>query len=102
MFENIEPYQIIFLILAVAYFAFMAGRASAGVSAEPREARAQRRAMAAEQLFAALTPEQQAGVDAIIREGRTIEAIKQVREYSGSGLKESKEAIDWRRSQLRP
>ncbi len=41
-----------------------------------------------------------AGVDDLIAQGRLIEAIKRHRELHGTGLKESKDAVEARRAQL--
>ena len=41
-----------------------------------------------------LTPEQRNAIKAMLAEGRSMEAIKSYREFTGSGLKESKDWVD--------
>jgi len=48
-----------------------------------------------------LTPEQRQALAEALYAGRKIEAIKQLRELSGLGLKESKELIDKLEAELR-
>jgi hypothetical protein len=48
-----------------------------------------------------LTPEQRESITAALYQGRKIEAIKELRELSGLGLKESKEIIERFEADLR-
>ncbi|MGE0408047.1 MAG: hypothetical protein AB7P23_02155 [Amphiplicatus sp.] len=85
----------------VAIIAFFLGRMSAGgASPEAREARRMRERQSAEDAFANLAPTTQQELDGLIAEGKIIDAIKKVREATGLSLKESKDAIDYRRSTL--
>lgn len=96
--NNLDPLQIWLLMAAVAYIAFMAGRATARKGGgESREAKALRIQGSAENAFSSLTPSIAADVDRLLNDGKTIEAIKVMREHTGLGLKESKQAIDWRK-----
>ncbi len=99
--ENLEPYQLWLLMGAVAYAAFLFGRATAGgASPEEREHKRMEQRQQAAQLFSSLSPDAQQQVDERIRAGKIIEAIKIVREYSGAGLRESKLAVDARRASM--
>lgn len=99
--ENLDQTQILLLLAAVAGVAFMIGRSTAGGgNAEDRAEREMRERQEAERLFASLPPEVQQEVDALIAEGRTIEAVKLIRENSGADLKEAKKAVDMRRASM--
>lgn len=90
---------IIWTILIV--IAFFAGRASGGgMSSEERMQRKMEERQEAERLFAGLAPEVQQDIDARIQNGKIIEAVKIVRENSGSGLKDAKQAVDARRASM--
>lgn len=81
--------------------AFFAGRASGGgMSSEERMQRKMEERQKAERLFAGLAPEVQQDIDARIQNGKIIEAVKIVRENSGSGLKDAKQAVDARRASM--
>lgn len=97
--ENFEPYQIILLMAAVAYVAFLFGRASAG-GGEGRDERRIREAHDAERNFSALDASKQEAVDRLLTDGKIIAAIKEIRATSGLGLKDAKITADWRRSML--
>lgn len=96
--QDIDPTGGWLILAAVAYIAFMAGRASAGrrESPEDREMRRMREGERAAGAFAALSPSVQADVDRLLLENKKIEAIKLIREQTGMGLKESKDAADQR------
>ena len=96
---NFEPYQIIMLMIAVAYLAFLIGRASAP-SGEGREQRQLREAHDAERTVSALDTSKQAEVDRLLTNGKIVAAIKEIRAASGIGLKDAKITADWRRSML--
>ncbi len=99
--ENLEPLQIWLLMGAVAYIAFMAGRATANKGdKESREARAFRIQENAESLFSSLTGSTVEEVDRLIGNGKIINAVRVVRENTGAGLKDSKDAVDWRRRSM--
>ena len=94
--ENFEPYQIILLMMAVAYVAYLFGRASAR-GGEGREERQMREAHEAERTFSALDASQQANVDRLLADAKMIAAIKEIRTASDVGLKTAKKTADWRR-----
>ncbi|MHA7870761.1 MAG: hypothetical protein ACX939_00270 [Hyphococcus sp.] len=96
--DTIEPYQIALLMAAVAYAAFLFGRASANREGrESREERQMRTAHEAEQLFSSLSPSKQEEVDRLLTDGQLIPAIKAIREETGAGLRDAKLAADYRR-----
>ncbi len=98
----LEPIQIWLLLAAVAYIAFMAGRATAGRGdRESREARALRVQEHAERTFSEMTASTREEVDRLLHEGKIIDAIRLVRESSGLGLKDAKQAVDWRRRMIK-
>lgn len=89
------------LVVTVALIAFFIGRiSSGGMSAEERTQRKMEERQEAERLFAGLSPEVQQEVDVRIQRGKIIEAVKIVRENSGAGLKEAKQAVDVRRASM--
>ena len=96
--EQIEPYQIILLMAAVAYAAFLFGRATASHGGgehqrlvEDEEIEAAMRSISAPKLEE---------VDRLIDNRTKIAAIKVVRAETGLGLKLAKMAVD-RRAQQR-
>lgn len=99
--ETLTSTQLWMLLIAVAGVAFILGRATGGGgSAEDRAERQMRERQEAERLFAAMPPEAQQDVDALIADGRTVEAVKQVRQSSGADLREAKSAVDVRRTTM--
>ncbi|WDI32528.1 hypothetical protein PUV54_04880 [Hyphococcus flavus] len=81
--------------------AFFAGRATGGgMSSEERTQKKMEERQNAERLFAGLSPDVQQDVDARIQRGKIIEAVKVVRENSGAGLKDAKQAVDARRASM--
>ena len=102
--ENFEPAGGWLFLAAVAYFAFMLGRLTAGgkrESPEEREMRRMNEAQASADAFAALTPSVQADVDRLLLDNKKIEAIKLFREHTGKGLKDSKDFADLRQKQIK-
>ena len=100
--ENLDPLQIWLLMAAVAYIAFMAGRAtSRRDTGESREMKALRIQQAADEAYSGLTSSSQEEVDRLIRDGKIIQAVKVVRENTGFGLKESKDTVDQRRRMIK-
>lgn len=97
--NNIEPYQILLLMAAVAYASFLFGRASAR-GGEGREERRMREDHEGERIFSALDASKQAEVDRLLTEGKLIAAVKEIREATGSGLKEAKTTADYRKRML--
>lgn len=91
------------VIAVVAWAAFMIGRASAGrrESPEEREMRRMREGESAADAFASLSPSVQTDVDRLLAAGKKIEAIKLIREQTGMGLKESKDAAEHRQSEIK-
>lgn len=96
--QDLDPTGGWLILAAAAYIAFMAGRASAGrrESPEEREMRRMREGERAADAFASLSPSVQTDVDRLLAAGKKIEAIKLIREQTGMGLKESKEAAEQR------
>lgn len=101
--SNFEPYQLWLLMAAIAYVAYLFGRASAraGGDGESREARRMREQQEAEYAFSSLSPAKQADVDRLLTDGRLIQAVKLIRQESGLGLKEAKSVADHRRRLLK-
>lgn len=80
-------------LLVVAAIGFIAGRVTAKSPLErDRERRDQ--AAALRQHKARLTHETKEAVQELLRNGKTIEAIKRVREDLNIGLKEAKDLVD--------
>lgn len=101
MLEDLGQTELLILFAAVAGAAFLVGRATGGGgSPEDRAERRMRERQEAERLFSGLPPEVQQDVDARLANGKTIEAVKIVRENSGAGLKEAKQAVDYRRASM--
>lgn len=99
--DSLPDSQTLLLLLVVALVAFQIGRMTAGgASPEERAERRMRERQEAERLFSGLPPAVQQQADAHIQQGRPIEAIKVIREHSGAGLKESKQAVDYRRASM--
>ena len=99
--QNLEPIQIWLLMAAVAYVAFMVGRASVNRGdKESHEARAMRREENAERVFSELSTSATEEVDRLIRDNKIINAVKVVRENTGLGLRDAKLAVDWRRRMM--
>ncbi|MEQ8177265.1 MAG: hypothetical protein RIC52_01415 [Amphiplicatus sp.] len=97
-----DPKDFWLLLAAAIGFAFILGRAMrARDTGETRVERRQREAADALAQFNALTPDKQSEIDALVANNRIIDAIKRVREESGMGLKESKDAVDARRRALK-
>ncbi|MEQ8936168.1 MAG: ribosomal protein L7/L12 [Amphiplicatus sp.] len=96
-----DPKDFWLLLAAAIAFAFILGRAMrTRETGETRVERRQREAAEALAQFNALTPDKQAEIDALVTNNRIIDAIKLVREETGMGLKESKDAVDARRKNL--
>lgn len=99
--ESLTSNQMWLLLIAVAGVAFILGRATAaGANAEDRAEREMRERQEAERLFASMSPDAQQEVDALIADGKTIQAVKIVRENSGADLREAKKAVDMRRTTM--
>ena len=99
--ENLDPLQIWLLMAAVAYVAFMTGRATAGRDdKESREAQALRRQESAERVFSEMSASTREEVDRLLRDGKIINAVKVIREHSGLSLRDAKLAVDWRRRMM--
>ncbi len=100
--QNLDPLQIWLLMAAVAYLAFMAGRATANSGdKESRESRALRTEENAERTFSGMTASTREEIDRLLHDGKIIAAVKIVRENSGLGLREAKQAVDWRRRMIK-
>lgn len=88
------------LAAGAAALGFIFGRLSAGGGGGDREVRRMQAQEQSRQALASLSPNRQAEIDQLVRDKRVIEAIKLMRETSGLGLKESKDAIDARRREI--
>jgi len=100
--QNLDPLRIWLLMAAVAYIAFMAGRATANKGdTESRESRALRQQESAERIFSEMSVSNREEVDRLLRDGKTIEAIRSVRTSAGLGLRDAKLAVDWRRRMVK-
>jgi len=99
--NTVEPYQIVLVMAAVAYAAYLFGRATARrEGGESGEERRLREAHDAERLFSSLSASKQEEVDRLLTDGHVIAAVKAIREETGSGLKEAKLATDYRRANM--
>lgn len=100
--ENAEPYQLWLVMAAVAYAAFLFGRATArGGGGLSREERRTQQRHDAERVFSSLSASKQADADRLLNDGELIEAVKLIRAEAGIGLKEAKAAADLRREVLK-
>jgi ribosomal protein L7/L12 len=97
-----DPMQVWLLVAAVGIICFLLGRGTARNRDIDRTERKMRDAEAAQMSFGALPAENQSDIDRLVTEGKMIEAVKLVREWSGLGLKESKDVVDARRKALKP
>lgn len=93
--ENVEPYQIIMLMAAVAYAAFLFGRATAGGSEHQRLVENEEIEAAMRTISAPKLEE----IDRLIADRKKIAAIKVVRAETGLGLRPAKMAVDRRAAQ---
>lgn len=94
--------QVFLLLAAIGGLFFWLGRATArSETAEQREMRRMREREAGAAALSSLAPSSQADVDRLVMDGKIIEAVKLVREATGLGLKESKDAVDARRAALK-
>ena len=100
---SFEPYQLWLLIAAVAYIAFIVGRASGrhGATAGEREQDKFLRQQQAEVTFKSLGVSKREEVDRLLEAGKIIAAVKVVREETGGGLKDSKAVVDGRMQALK-
>lgn len=92
------PTGVWLALAAVAYIAFMIGRATGRASGGAGSSESRR--MADEQAIATatanLSPSVWADIDRLLAEKKKIEAIKVLREASGLGLKLAKDAVEQR------
>ena len=98
--ENLEPYKLWLLMAAVAYIAFMVGRATKGASPEERARRDMVAQQEIETALAQLPSSKLEEIDRLIADRKKIEAIKVLREATGLGLKLSKMAVDQRSAHM--
>lgn len=97
-----NAFQVWLLVAAIGGLSFMLGRATAHRETPvERELRRTRENEAGAAAFSSLASSNQTEIDRLIMEGKIIEAIKLVREGTGLGLKESKDAVDARRQALK-
>jgi ribosomal protein L7/L12 len=93
--ENLDPLGHWLLLAVTAWISFMIGRSTARRGGDPAT-----RKLAEEQEIAAatanLSPSIWADVDRLLSEKKKIEAIKVLREASGLGLKQAKDAVEQR------
>jgi ribosomal protein L7/L12 len=98
MFDGMTEREIWMLLLAAIAVAFYLGRVSAGGSAETRarDRRVTQETAAVD--FARLPQDTQSEVDRLLSAGKTIEAVKVVRQTLSTGLYEAKQIIDARKA----
>ena len=94
--ENLSPIQLWILMAAVAYAAFLFGRATKPVSPEEQERRRQVEEKEIEVAIADLSTSKSEEIDRLLANGKKIEAIKSMREATGLGLKLAKMAVEKR------
>ncbi len=94
--ENLEPYKFWLLMAAVAYAAFLIGRATKGASPEERQRRQLVEMQEIETAMAGLDASKLEQVDRLIVDGKKIEAINVLREATGLGLMLSRMAVEQR------
>ncbi len=94
--ENFEPYQLWFLMAAVAYVAFLLGRATKGASPEERQRRELVETQEIETAMANIPQSKLEEIDRLMADRKKIEAVKTLREATGLGLKLSKMAVEQR------
>lgn len=99
--QNFEPYQLWMLMAAVAYIAFLIGRATARRSASDGSQDHFFRQQVAEETFNSLPLSKREEVDRLLRAGKLISAVKVVREETNAGLKDSKAMVDGRKRTLK-
>lgn len=101
--EDFGALEIFAVAIGAAYLGYLIGRAGRGGEGvrESREERRMRQQIEAERLFSALSPQKQEEADRLLTAGRTIEAVKIIREESGTGLRDAKITADHRRRHLR-
>jgi ribosomal protein L7/L12 len=89
--------DVLILVAAVAAAAFYLGRRSAGLSrdAEAHQTTAPQKSDIG--TFERLPEDTRSTVDRLVREGRTIEAVRVVRASTGLGLYEAKQVVDLQR-----
>jgi len=95
--ESLDQTQILLLLVTVAAVSFLLGRQSTrGAPTADQAERDMRMQQLAEDSFSAMAPSIQQEIDQLITDGRTIEAVKLIRENSGLGLREAKIVVDHR------
>jgi len=94
--ENLEPYKLWLLVTAVAYVAFLLGRATKGASPEERQRRELAEAQEIETAMANIPQSKLEEIDRLMADAKKIEAIKTLREATGLGLQLSKMAVEQR------
>lgn len=93
-----DPDQLWAVLAAVAIASYLLGRASAGrMTSASRDGQKLREQEAAAATYAALETSKQVEIDALIEQGKIIDAIRSLREETGMRLYEAKLAIDERR-----
>lgn len=94
--DHLDQNQI-FLLLGALIVGFILGRKSkSGGGGETSVERAMREQRRSEELLSELSPDALMQVDELMRARKKIEAIKFLREKTGCGLKEGKDAVETR------
>lgn len=101
--QELDPQLYWVILAAVAYGAFLLGRATAqrGETGLTREERRRREVDEAATALSALEPSKLADVDRLLARGKIIDAVRLVRTETGMGLYESKLAVDQRRAVIK-
>jgi len=94
--ENISPIQLWLLMAAVAYAAFLFGRATKPVDPQERERRRLVEETEIETAVSGLSASKWEEIDRLLSDRKKIEAIRVLREATGLGLKLSKLAVERR------
>ena len=93
-----SPTYSLMELIAVCVAGFVAGRVTAALAdprrREARKRRAREAAFAASENLERLTSSQRADIEELVAAGRKIEAVREIREALGVGLKESKDIAD--------
>ncbi len=92
--QNFSPVQLWLLMAAVAYVAFLFGRATKPVDPQERERRRLVEEAEIETAVSGLSASKWEEIDRLLSDRKKIEAIKVLREATGLGLKLSKMAVE--------
>lgn len=94
--ENFSPIQLWLVMAAVAYAAFLFGRATKPASPQEKERQRLVEEQEIETALSRLSASKSAEIDRLLHDAKKIEAIKILRDATGLGLKLSKMAVERR------